>query len=521
MLISLIGVAQTDISLGGMLGQITSFPTQTASDEFTTTVSISDLTGIYNGSDVDTTWVLWKTGGGTCNRYIIDSIGLAFSGEVEVFLKDLDGGGNPSLGFVALLQEQDCNAGRFIASGGDFTLQSLNQCITSYYAGGCASFLGSSESPVIDTITEASHTKELLDIVYYDNAGNLQLVNDTLTFADVLVTKILSDSTYIVQSDGFANIPSHGLTVGEYYESAHSDGQITSASQAVSHPILKVTSSDYVLIRLYRPYESGEAFLNGVITNIEQIGDSLQFTGTGDAFNGTIRIDTSHWKKTATGIEHNNIYSLDDAIMTINSENSGLPAIILHNQTGSASSGLFLDATYPDGSDTLLTEFTLRQWSNGTNLAMGYAKLRNGVLEESRTLMQFYGSNGQMILDGTVYATETNLSNYMASKLGIGVVDTPYDLQVSGDSIKLGNYNFLNAQESLTGKDGYVLKLNESTGIIDLQPSRTIITNTVAPSVAPTNIGDIYIDTSGGSGSQVIYMAAGTSASTDWIQISN
>ena len=46
-------------------------------------------------------------------------------------------------------------------------------------------------------------------------------------------------------------------------------------------------------------------------------------------------------------------------------------------------------------------------------------------------------------------------------------------------------------------------------------------TGSGAPGTTPSVIGEIYIDTSGGSGSQVIYMAAGTSSSSDWIQISN
>ena len=47
------------------------------------------------------------------------------------------------------------------------------------------------------------------------------------------------------------------------------------------------------------------------------------------------------------------------------------------------------------------------------------------------------------------------------------------------------------------------------------------LTGTGVPGSTPSYTGQFYIDTSGGSGSQVIYMAAGTSSSSDWIQISN
>ena len=44
-----------------------------------------------------------------------------------------------------------------------------------------------------------------------------------------------------------------------------------------------------------------------------------------------------------------------------------------------------------------------------------------------------------------------------------------------------------------------------------------ISTGTSAPGTTPTKVGDIFVDTSGGT----IYMSKGTSSSADWLQVNN
>ena len=47
------------------------------------------------------------------------------------------------------------------------------------------------------------------------------------------------------------------------------------------------------------------------------------------------------------------------------------------------------------------------------------------------------------------------------------------------------------------------------------------IIDSAAPNIVPKILGKIFIDNSGGTGNQVVYISAGTDAVTDWIQISN
>lgn len=125
--------AQTAIPQASMLGEITTFPTEPQAGQFSFTMSVTDFSGKFNGTDVTTTdkFVVWRN----CNRYPVIAIASQFSGEITITVSNPDNAPNMGLGFAAILDETDiADNGFFIASGGDFTLQSLNQCMGAYYA---------------------------------------------------------------------------------------------------------------------------------------------------------------------------------------------------------------------------------------------------------------------------------------------------------------------------------------------------------------------------------------------------
>lgn len=128
-LLFLLSYSQTAIPYVGMSGEIVTFPTGTGS--YTTTINVSDFTGIFNGNNISVNHVLWKG----CGRYVITTINSQFPGEVNITFSDPDGNGNPGTGFCVLLNETDiAKNGHFVASGGEFTLQTENQCMGAYYA---------------------------------------------------------------------------------------------------------------------------------------------------------------------------------------------------------------------------------------------------------------------------------------------------------------------------------------------------------------------------------------------------
>ena len=128
--ISILAVkAQTNIPFVGMAGEIVSFPT--GSGPYTATINVTDFSGKFNGNSVQVGHVIWRG----CGRYVITAVNTQFPGEINVTFSDPDGNLNPGLGFCAILNETDVAVnGHFIASGGEFSLQTENQCMHSYYA---------------------------------------------------------------------------------------------------------------------------------------------------------------------------------------------------------------------------------------------------------------------------------------------------------------------------------------------------------------------------------------------------
>lgn len=127
--------SQTIMPNGAMSGEITNVAPNGAN--YDVTINVSDFTGISNGNDVDTEWVIWNIKSNGCTRYPVLSA-TTFPSQILATISDPDGGGTTGLGFIALLNESDiCERGFFVSSGGQFPLQSINQCIGDYYADGC------------------------------------------------------------------------------------------------------------------------------------------------------------------------------------------------------------------------------------------------------------------------------------------------------------------------------------------------------------------------------------------------
>lgn len=127
LLLSYLGVSQTQIPLAGFKATLNTFPT-ISGDTMTATFTLLDVSNQFNGISLKTrdSLVIWKN----CKRYRIDTVLQAFATQVTVKLLK---GGNPSLtpGICALVEETKTNKSfaPFSITDGE------RQCIQSYYVG--------------------------------------------------------------------------------------------------------------------------------------------------------------------------------------------------------------------------------------------------------------------------------------------------------------------------------------------------------------------------------------------------
>lgn len=189
----------------------------------------------------------------------------------------------------------------FLGAGIDSRLSVIVSNYNNNVLRDCAAMKGgSSGSYVRDTIIEPQNTKSLLDIVYYDAAGLVELA-DTSDFADGVVTEIIDADTYVVQAHGYFELDApHSLTIGNYYIAEGAAGQIVTGQQRdVVHPILRITGANTGTINIQRPNVLPEASDTSIV-----VTDSLTVVGEGTVQNPiqTIKHPTSFRISPTTGL---------------------------------------------------------------------------------------------------------------------------------------------------------------------------------------------------------------------------
>ena len=319
--LSLLSFAQTNIPVKSMVGEIQS---SSGTGPYTVLLNVSDLTGLSNGNDIQAngSWVFWRNAGGNCTRYVVASIVSQFPGEVTVVLDDPDGGGNPGFGFGAFVQESAVlKEGHFVASGGEFTLQTLNQCMGAYYTdlfgGSIGPTLIKNDSVFLVAGTDTLYTginmggnSTVCNAIYLQadtiqgnpnsltvNARGFSIVsldpnNNTWVYADALDSNLVN-TMFLIEVIGGTDLvlvregqlcTSHGLTTPAVYFLGDGPDTISnSPGSKFTDYVALTTSSDRIQLVSQRPDNtsgdgggSGSSIFDCIALgncSIEQLGD--------------------------------------------------------------------------------------------------------------------------------------------------------------------------------------------------------------------------------------------------------
>lgn len=220
-----VSFAQTTIPVYSMLGEIAQFPT--GSNSYTTTINVSDFTGMANGTDIQANgkWVFWKNKGGNCIRYVVANVVSSFPGEIQLELSDPDGGGNPGLGFGAFVEESEVlGEGHFVSSGGEFTLQTLNQCMDAYYTDLVSGSSGSDTTIIYQPNHPFREDEEPfltngVIAVYTDSTTIWKAASTAAPYENVklaFLTEVIDTNYFVIKFSG-KHKTVHALTPGKPY----------------------------------------------------------------------------------------------------------------------------------------------------------------------------------------------------------------------------------------------------------------------------------------------------------------
>lgn len=239
-------LAQTSVGGGAMLGEIVTFPTSVGASEYSMTVNVTDFTGLVDGQDIsdDGTWVMWRSKSNGCTRYEITAIASQFSGEITLTVTDVDGGGNPGLGFSAIMKETN-GCASFVASGGEFALQTLNQCMMSYYTDKCGG-VGSGTDSDIKSITQTAHGLTVGEAIHED-AGNGWIVTTGTTISPTAIVLSVESPNSFTLATGGIHDTDFGLNDGTYYYQSDGSSPAVTADPSVSAQLYVVENGSVII----------------------------------------------------------------------------------------------------------------------------------------------------------------------------------------------------------------------------------------------------------------------------------
>ena len=331
--------------------------TQVSGDTFQIRGTFNDLTGVSNGTQLDSNDVFWNpplNAGDTCRRTRIISADTLYLGFV-VFTVDMLGQGNPSTQNSKVMRETPNQNLDYIPQGGD---EALRECIAQYYS-------------------------NILDNAIGQGGGLASVLVDSLTIlGDGLTDSLRVDTNFFVTYSAFRD----SLGDGMYQEVFIADG-ISNTYQMTLDTVLPNDSQDILVAW------NGQLLDDSYIGALDAPNGTLQLTFMPDAGDRIVVI----W--------------FDGDVVTQSSTVTGLDSVF----TGMylLGNGTLLNPL------TIDTMYTASKAYVDNSIAEAGAGDITGVNETPQYGINGGGASGAILLsaDTTVLASKTYVDNNIASNI--------------------------------------------------------------------------------------------------------
>lgn len=358
LLIGVLASIQVKAQMVRFGGNITGISyTQVSGDTFQIRGTFNDLTGVSNGTQLDSNDVFWNpplNAGDTCRRTRIISADTLYLGFV-VFTVDMLGQGNPSTQNSKVMRETPNQNLDYIPQGGD---EALRECIAQYYS-------------------------NILDNAIGQGGGLASVLVDSLTIlGDGLTDSLRVDTNFFVTYSAFRD----SLGDGMYQEVFIADG-ISNTYQMTLDTVLPNDSQDILVAW------NGQLLDDAYIGALDAPNGTLQLTFMPDAGDRIVVI----W--------------FDGDVVTQSSTVTGLDSVF----TGMylLGNGTLLNPL------TIDTMYTASKAYVDNSIAEAGAGDITGVNETPQYGINGGGASGAILLsaDTTVLASKTYVDNNIASNI--------------------------------------------------------------------------------------------------------